>query len=244
LIEESRYFRVTAESVSSAQAARLGGWWRFVVLTIAVYGLLPRMITLALAQSRLRGAARAAVIEAPGLSAVLRRIHRAQIETAAIEPESAEDRMFSTIKATDAPTHFSGSIRAVINWAGVPVGTDVFATTLPQAKIFQAGGTAAVAEDVALAQQIGAIAAPADAGVLIVVKAWEPPLMEFIDFLTTLRSALPAKSTMLLVLPVGLDDREALPAATPAQLKLWRDKLASLGDPWLRVASNREEVVA
>src|SRR5690606_41608770 len=54
LIEESRYFRAASGAVSAREAARLGGWWRFVVLTIVVYGVLPRVITLGLAEARLR----------------------------------------------------------------------------------------------------------------------------------------------------------------------------------------------
>ena len=47
------------------------------------------------------------------------------------------------------------------------------------------------------------------------------------------------------MLPVGLDSGETgLAPETPAQLKLWRDKLARIGDPSLRVAADREEVVA
>lgn len=246
LIEESRYFRVAAEPVSSAQAARLGGWWRFVVLSIAVYGLLPRVITFSLARSRLRAAARAAVVAGPGLSAVLRRIHRAQIESAAIEPEAASEHVPLTEPAERAPAARSaGHIRAVINWAGVPESAGRFSATFPGAKTFEAGGAAAVAEDLALAEQINTAIESSDDAVLIVVKAWEPPLMEFIDFLVALRAALTVRATMILVLPVGLDDAggAGLPPATPAQLNLWRNKLAAIGDPWLRVVSTAEEVL-
>ena len=93
------------------------------------------------------------------------------------------------------------------------------------------------------------------------VKAWEPPLMEFIDFLNTLRAVLPERSCPIVVLPVGLGAAlnsgaapgqmsptptastvSALPQATTAQLTLWRNKLAGVGDPWLRVAANAAEV--
>ena len=205
LIKESRYFRVTAETVSTVQAARLGGWWKFIVLTIAVYGLLPRLFTLALAHAQFRAAARAAVIEAPGLSAVLRRIHRAQLESVAIEPEATGGGTSATGAVVDRPVRSVDSIRAVINWAGVPVSGDVFKTLFPDAKVYEAGGAVAVGDDASLAKEIASINGVADAGVLIVVKAWEPPLMEFIDFVNTLRSALPEKSSMIVVLPVGLE---------------------------------------
>lgn len=243
LIEESRYFRVVAEPLSSAQAARLGGWWRFVVMTIAVYGLLPRAITFLVARSRLRTAARAALIAGPGFSAVLRRIHRAQIETVALEPEPVGARGAVVQAGENAVSRNTGHIRTLINWADVPVGAGVLAGAFPGAKMFEAGGAVAMAEDIALAKRIGAAADPAGGDVLIVVKAWEPPLMEFIDFLNTLRGAMRGGTTAIVVLPVGLEGNAELPAPTRAQLKLWRDKLATVGDPWLRVAGSLEEVM-
>lgn len=243
LIEESRYFRVAAAPVSPAQAARLGGWWRFMALTLVVYGTLPRVITFAVARARLRAAARAALLAGPGLSAVLRRIHRAQIESAAPAPEAAPEHT-----RQDAPRNLSSAgpvtaIQTVINWAGVPVRAEELARTFAPAQIVEAGGAAAVGDDLALAKRIGTSAGPEDACVLIVVKAWEPPLMEFIDFLVTLRGALVNRSTLIMVLPVGLAEGGELPPARPAQLGLWRDKLATLGDPWLRVVSSREEAL-
>jgi hypothetical protein len=245
LIQESRYFRVAAGSVSSTQAARLGGWWKFVVLTIAVYGLLPRLITFAVARAQLRKAAHAAFVAAPGLSAVLRRIHRAQIDSAAMEPESADTSVRLLDGEKPIAPSMAGRFLAVINYADVPVNDTVFTTALPDAKLFQVGGTAAMADDLNVVNRVAELVKSSDdAGVLVVVKAWEPPLMEFIDFLTLLRSKLPEKSTSIVVFPIGLEaDVADLPSATPAQFKLWRDKLADVGDPWLRVVANRQEVL-
>ena len=240
LIEQSRYYRVASGSVSRAEAARLGSWWKFVALTIAVYGLLPRVITLAIAHSRLQAAARAAFLAAPGLSAVLRRIHRAQIETRAVEPEAVNEGAPPIGRAERAAQRVSPDIRAVINWSGVPVDASLFATTFPGARVFEAGGASAVQQDVALAKKLGDASGPGD--VVIVVKAWEPPLMEFIDFLDTIREARGGESDMLFVLPVGLDHMDRLGAGTPAQLKVWREKLAVVRDPRLRVAVTLEEV--
>jgi hypothetical protein len=239
LIEQSRYFRVTTAAVSTTEAARLGSWWRFVALTIAIYGLLPRVITFVFATARLRAAARAAVQAEPGLSAVLRRIHRAEIETRAAEPEEAAQAMpAKSGSGTSLARHAAASITAVINWSGVPIAADGLANKFPDAAVFQAGGAAAVQEDLKVAEQAGRMV---DGDRLVVVKAWEPPLMEFIDFLNTLRSAA-GKGTMLFVLPVGFDENGGWAAATPAHLKVWRDKLAGVGDPWLRVVASLEEV--
>ena len=51
---------------------------------------------------------------------------------------------------------------------------------------------------------------------LILVKAWEPPLMEFVDFVKALRTKISAESAEIVVLPVGLEPAVAgLGRATP-----------------------------
>jgi hypothetical protein len=238
LIEESRYFRVASAAVSREDAARLGNWWPFVVMAVLVYGLLPRVITFTLASARLRAAARAAVIAAPGLSAVVRRIHRAEIETRSPEPERADVQVLPGDSGRTEPRRAAG-VRAVVKWSGVPASDELIGTTFPGAGIFAAGGAAPVQEDVALARRLGTTAG---GDVVILVKAWEPPLMEFIDFVTTLRQAFASEPVMCFVLPIGLDHDVAPGPALPAQVKVWRDKLATVGDPWLRVAAEAGEV--
>ena len=237
LIGESRYFRVVADSLSLTQAARLGGWWQFVVLTIGVYGLLPRLITLGFARFRLRASSRAVVSASPGLSALLRRLHRARVESIAVEPEANE----AAVKTERAqPSAMGGGhIQVVLNWSGVPLDHTEITQLFPQASIHAAGGTATLAADKTLVEQLGC---GTGEPILILVKGWEPPLMEFMDFLASLRRAL-GQPPPIIVLPVGLDETTGeLPPASVDQLKRWRNKVAEIGDPWLRVASNLEEV--
>ena len=249
LIGESRYFRAAATTLSPGDAARLGGWWQFVVLTMVCYGILPRVLTFAWAQGRLSSAARAAVAASPGTSVVMRRLHRSRLETEAIEPEHGEvsqaARVPSTSSKHSVPGDDTDHIRVVINWSEVPIEVDALQAIFPQAKLHAAGGALSVMEELRLAQKLGESLGEADGTILIVVKGWEPPLMEFMDFVTSLRGALTkSPSATLVVLPVGLGDEGALPAATPAQVELWRKKLAGLGDARLRVATQLEEVLA
>jgi hypothetical protein len=237
LIEESRYYRVAGASVSRAEAARLGSWWKFVALSIAVYGLLPRAITLAFASARLRAAVRAAIAAEPGLSALTRRIHRAQVETRAVAPETGDASGRTGAVAPAAPS-LIGPIQAVVNWSGVPVGAEFLAHEFPGAALFQAGGAAALQDDIALARKLGGARS---GDIVVVVKGWEPPLMEFIDFVNTLRESRGA-GKMTVVLPFGLGDADVPGPASASQIRLWRDKLTTVGDPWLRVAGTIEEV--
>lgn len=243
LIVESRYFRAAAVPLTPAEAALLGGWWRFVVLTIVVYGMIPRIVTYLLARSRMRAALRAAFIASPGLSAVLRRIHRARIESAAVEPE-ADWQGSAPAPSAGRPAPRAGHIAAIIQWAGAPLGPSVATTRFPGARHFAAGGATSVSEDLVCGREVGRTVESSDGDVLVVVKGWEPPMMDFLDFVASLRAALSREGTMIFILPVGLDPTAELSLATEQQIGIWRGKLATVSDPWLRVSTTIEEVLA
>lgn len=250
LIEQSRYFRAASQPLSPSQAAQLGGWWQFVVLTIAVYGVLPRLITLGFAQSRLRAAIRDTLLTSPGFSAVMRRLHTARIQTVAIKPEMADPEGESpeTPRASSAHPPTASRVSAVINWSAVPIDDAAVSAAFPEAQRLAAGGASSMEQDATLIRQLGSPSNPASerGDVLILVKGWEPPLLEFLDFVKALRGHLAGDRAEIVILPVGLgsDSSVGLHAASPTQLKLWRDKLARVGDPSLRVAADRQEVMA
>lgn len=242
LIEESRFFRAASEPLSAVQAARLGGWWAFVVLTIAFYGVLPRVFTFWIATVRLRAATRATVMASPGFSAVLRRLHRSQVETVAPRPEISGSDLARPAALGAEVRRVGANLRALINWSAVPISSEVLAATFPGVPQFAAGGSASVEADEALVRQLAANAEGERGDVLVLVKGWEPPLMEFVDFVQALRGSIDAGSAEIVVLPVGLDPDGRLGPANPAQLDIWRNKLARVGDPSLRVVAHQQEV--
>ena len=243
LIEESRFFRVAAEPVSTRDAARLGGWWRFVALTILVYGVLPRVLTWGIATIQFRRALRVSFSDNPGASGVLRRLQRASLATAAERPETATASAELGSETATESVAPGQRIEAVVQWSEVPLSADTLGRWWPDAPVMAAGGGMSVAADTETVARVAAIMQGASGAVLITVKAWEPPLMEFIDFVVALRAADQGVHTAVLVLPVGLAEGDPLPVATAAQIQVWRRKLASVGDPWLRVVTDLAEVL-
>jgi hypothetical protein len=244
LIEESRFFRVAAEPVSSTEAARLGGWWRFVALTLLVYGVLPRAVTLAIATVQFQRSLRTTFSNHPGARAVLRRLHRASLATAAETPEMSPD---SASNAPDVGTENNGAttaepIAAVVKWSSVPLPAGAEQRWWPTAPVFDAGGGASVAADTQTVDRVAAITREGSGAVLIAVKAWEPPLMDFIDFVVALRAKDKGPPATIFVLPVGLAEEDTWPTATPVHWQVWQRKLATVGDPWLRVVADPAEV--
>ena len=83
LVEQSQFFRLERTGVASGAARALGAWWPFTVLAVVTYGLLPRLLLLALTAARLRTATGALLLEDARVTALLDRMASPAIETAA-----------------------------------------------------------------------------------------------------------------------------------------------------------------
>ncbi|MBB6428907.1 DUF2868 domain-containing protein [Algisphaera agarilytica] len=206
LVEATQTYR--AENFELGVAAEESAkWWPFLVMAMLVYGVVPRFVTLVFTQWRLRGAVVKAMVHTPGADRVLGRMTAAVVETRASEHEGAASS--SAADSMDATP--SSQAGCVIRWAEAAY----------DGQALDAGGGRSLDED---RQTIEAAAAQApEHPVLIRVKAWEPPVLEFLDFLGDLRRAL-GDGRSIEVQPIGQGDHA-----------VWKKKLASVGDPWLRM---------
>ncbi|MEM9914967.1 MAG: DUF2868 domain-containing protein [Planctomycetota bacterium] len=214
LVEATQTYR--AENFTLSVAAKDSAkWWPFLVMAMVVYGVLPRFVTLILTRRRLKKAVVRAMATTPGADRVLERMTCAVVETQAVEHEGGD------VETSDAPLTESASSRVgcVIRWAEAEYDGEAL----------DAGGGRSLDEDrqtIAAAASGGSGGEGNDRPVLIRVKAWEPPVLEFLDFLSDLRQAL-GDGRAIEVQPIGDGDRA-----------MWQRKLASVGDPWLRLVSD------
>ena len=74
-------------------------------------------------------------------------------------------------------------------------------------------------------------AASGSGPVALLVKSWEPPLGELVDFLCDLREATGDGRPIGVLAPAP----QAEAAPDPAHLETWRRALSRIGDPWLTV---------
>ncbi len=243
LIEASQYYRlqggVLAEGGGGAAAdpAVLGGWWPFLVVSMAAYGLLPRLGLLIFARWRLRAALDHTFLHLPGVADLLERMNSELVET------QARDAEIAAVPATppgggEGRPLAPGSSCSVVNWGEVPLDGDAILRQAALAfgchpsEVLSAGAPQSPEED---RVSIRKAAGPSGGGgVIVLVRAWEPPLEEFFDFLVELRSALPPAAP-LIVAPAGMGEPAAPSPPEPFQLEIWRQKLGALGDPWLSV---------
>ncbi|MFT5126474.1 MAG: hypothetical protein ACI8W8_000067, partial [Rhodothermales bacterium] len=130
---------------------------------------------------------------------------------------------------TANPASVDGTVIG-IDWAEVGVAESaiieaVTALDLSMTRCLQAGGDWAA--DAATIAEIAKLEEP----VVLVVKAWEPPMADVLDFLEDLRTAIGDREIVVLALGEN---------ATPAlaeHYRIWQLRCAGLGDEHLSVRS-------
>lgn len=212
LVEATQTYR--AENFElGVKAGDSAKWWPFLVMAMLVYGVLPRFVTLIFTRRRLTKAVVKAMATTPGADRVLDRMTAAVVETRAVEHETGEAGNRIAAQA-EVP---SSQIGCVIRWAEAEYDGEAFG----------AGGGRSLEHD---RQTIAAVADGGEQPVLVRVKAWEPPVLEFLDFLSDLRQAIGDGRTIE-VQPIGDGDRS-----------VWQKKITSVGDPWLRMVADTPNV--
>ena len=238
LIRETLYYRQTGVS-ELADPGRWGEWWPFLVASMITYGLLPRLFLLALAGGRLHRSLRCAFSEMPGVTVVLDRLTCELVSTQATGPEASASATSAdpTLASTPLAPLDAGEL-GVVNWSGLDV-TDESLTLQCQTAwnrqitgVHHAGGRRSISAD---EETIAALtASPASGGIALVVKAWEPPVMELLDFIRELRQSVGSRR-LIIVAPAGIQATGQLTPPQPADLVQWEKRLRSLQDPALAV---------
>ena len=234
LVEASRYYRLDrgllGNTTDSAQAAQLGGWWPFLVAALIGYGLLPRLITLTISWQRLHHHLCDALVRLPGAPELLARMNSPLISTAAPRPEVVHP-VDTAVDAPRQPPVERSQPFSLVAWSGSIATAEALRPRLsalgiePQG-LLHAGGAQHTAEDQAT---IDALCAQRAQGVAIIVKAWEPPLLEFVDFVQQVRARCNDAQPIVVLLWGG----DA--AVNASDLRVWSLTLRPLKDPNLHV---------
>jgi len=123
-----------------------------------------------------------------------------------------------------------------VRWSGLALGDSELAALVRAALGSElagaiSGGAGSGRSDAALIAELVAAADPP----ALLVKAWEPPLAEFSDWLAALRTALGERAPIL-VLPIAANGA----LASGSDARIWSRALDAAGDPWLYVVTNRD----
>ncbi len=232
LVEKTLYYR-RGGAGDAIGPQTWGRWWPFIVASMVTYGLLPRAALMVLATVQYRLTISRGLRQSPAAQLVVERLQTALIETRA---EHVEDEAGATVAGdADEPRSFTrGGKACVINWAGLPIGEAQAAQQMGDAwnkmpiNHLQAGGDASIELD----EQTIAAAAASEPGasIVVLVRAWEPPMLELLDFLGELRRAA-GRERLIIVAPVALGADGTIAAPNERDLAQWRRKVRAMGDP-------------
>ncbi len=234
LVEVSRFYRLAAHgNGNSTQAARLGDWWPFVAMAITTYGLLPRLVTLVLSWQRLHHHLRTALPRLPGAPELLSRMNNPLVSTAASQPEIAATSHAAGSSVPAAAAHYALRCE-VVTWSheapASVLNTELQALGIDPVRVMAAGGGCSTEQDRATIESLCNAAA---VGVAVVAKAWEPPLLEFLDFLQAIRRRCGVGRPIVVALTGG-----GRPVQS-ADRAVWEQTLSRLEDPDLHVEQLR-----
>jgi MFS family permease len=234
LVEASRIYRLEQGRLPPERVELLGRWWPFVLMTLLVYGALPRLLLMLVGSWRLRRATRDLLRNDPEVTALLDRLDAPLVR---LERQAADEAPSVAGGAAAPPPREAATAQGLLLlvWNGavtVEHGRDWLAANL--------GVDAAAVADVNIlqreAERRAALAAarggvkPAVRRVIVLTKGWEPPLLEFADFLGVVRDECGADCSITVV-PLDVSG-SAVPAAGR---EVWARALARVADPRLYV---------
>jgi hypothetical protein len=230
LVAASRYFPGSAYDPDL-----LGDWWPFLVAALVCYGLLPRTALAVFAAYKAAGERRKLELDHADAEALYERLMRRSRGWAgdAAVAQAAEPAVHPAVSSGEMPSGAAGCV--AFAWAGV--GEDA----VREAVGVRFGWRIERTDSVSGSGDAGEQAAIARLGedspempVVVVAEAWEPPSKGLLHFLGTLRSAAGGKRAIVILLLGG----EAVGESSGSQagdLEVWRQRLGSLGDPYLRI---------
>ncbi len=225
LIEQSHYFRLGGELSSKMvdHAALLGEWWKFLAMTTLVYALLLRFVFFVLATIGLKSALKRATLAISGVRDLLREIEEPLIESEALTAESEFERekTIDGITITSPKTEYASAIGWALDDVTIALQND--RTGITVSEMYEAGGSRTLEED----QHVIDLSS---GNILLYVKSWEPPTLDFIDFLSVLTE--PRKNSVTLY-PLGTLQSDY--RVSEADFDIWQQKISSMKDLKIRM---------
>lgn len=235
LIEHTQYFRLEGRFAGASIGTRgdpalAGGWWPFLVACTVTYGFLPRLVAYGLCALKLRAAERDVPLDTPAVQRVLARMTTPALSTRAREPvEQAAEAARPTQRAAEQ----AAGATALLLYRDVPTAAPLLQRAIAEhlglevTSVHRAGGLDAQA-DAALCERLGG----GGTSVTVIAEAWEAPDKSLRHLLSALRRGLGPRRALRVAL-VGEASEDGFAAPSADDVRLFRDRLSLLEDPYL-----------
>ena len=215
LVYQSQYFRL-GDSLNAdmiANASKLGEWWKFLAFATFFYAIFLRFSMLFLSMLGWHFALNKSILSLDGVDELIRDMNEPSVSLNSKEKEVVYSA--SRVKSLKVVHTLDGHYDGVQGWAiskeQLYVLNDVM--KVDTSFIYSVGGTNTLEEDMEIINK-------SNGKVLLYVKAWEPPTMDFMDYLEMLVK----RAEKVIVVPVG----------TEVDMFKPKDKLV---DVWIRKIS-------
>jgi hypothetical protein len=233
-IEGSRI--ILKDGIAHLATGDLISWWPFLCFALLAYGLLPRMALLLLAAFSKKRCLEKLQFDQAVFNRILVRMQTPLVSTQA-QTEGQKEQ------ATASPRITEEHIPVDPEGMRILIPDDIFDRCSDTELVHILGGNEnllakkiRIAEDYESDRKVLAALAASDTdnqGILILMEAWMPPITDFMVFLQDLRKVLPRTASIRIRL-VGRPDPETIfTPADPGDMKIWQQRLDSLGDPYL-----------
>ena len=225
LVEQSQYFRLGEQLNEEmiAQASKLGEWWKFLAFSTLFYAIFLRILMVLFTSLGVSFALKKSLLALNGSIRLLREINEPIISTHAKRKERTfvPDAKHYTQTVNMLDTSYDG----IQGWSILYEELLVLAESLQiiTPRYFNVGGTNTLEED-------SEVVSKSHGEVLLFVKAWEPPTMDFVDYL----SELTKKVDKVVIMPVGTVENHY--ATNKKEIDVWDNKLSLLENSkvWLK----------
>jgi uncharacterized protein DUF2868 len=238
LVEATRYSRLEGAYVLSGARRALrpdlvGGWWPFLLASLACYGFLPRAATLLAATLRTRRLLARLPLDDAELARLARRLAEPDVATGALDPDVAGPARSAAPRPAAANGAAPAARCAVVLWRDVPAVPDLDALVARKARCAVARVQAAGGRDYEEGGVEWARVVDGAERVVVVAEAFEAPDRATLRLLREVRAAAGARRHVLVLLVGASPGGLAAPAAE--DVRLWQEGLAPLADPYLEV---------
>ena len=215
LVEQSQYYRLGG-SISPEMiehAAVLGAWWKFLAMATLFYAIVLRIPFYLLASWGLQKAIGKGMLSLEGAKLLLECMNEPLISTH--NEHQSGTLPTRSLEYPRSVEKIAGVYESIEGWSLPKEALSVICDTLSvEAPVcVEVGGNNTLEMD-------REIAAKASGEVLLIVKAWEPPTMDFMDYLQLLA----ASAEKIVVVPVGTAEEGYVPQMRHKEV--WVRKLA------------------
>ncbi len=230
LVEQSQYYRLGEKlgDTMIAHAALLGEWWKFLLFATLFYALFLRFVMYIISTRGLKRAIDRSFMTLEGSKKLLSDMNEVNISTHASTSEN--DFSSTNVEYTQLIDTLDRSYDVILGWAidedKLMLINERMQVIAPS--IFEAGGANSLEED-------SEVISKCHGEILFYVKAWEPPTMDFIDFLENLLE----KVDKVVVVPIGTELQAY--ASKEKDVNVWARKLFTLSSEkvWLKISGTQ-----